>query len=162
VSAHLAILLSAAFSLGLCGCESLPPSHAHVRAAPKGEQAGLVAVLSSVSLGKIAGPPEEVTNRIVRMLDDASRRASIALLNYETEDFDYRLQSVMKIERRGTAVNLHYSWWLFDRDGALAGRSSGTATFQATAAGLDLWGQVPYSTLREIAERGVETALNRR
>jgi hypothetical protein len=138
------------------------PSDALVRAAPKGEQVGLVTALSSVSLGRIAGPPEEITKRIVGMLDDASRRASIALLNYETEDFDYRLQSVMKIERRGKTANLQYTWWLFDRDGALAGRASGMAAFPVAGTGSDLWSQVPDSALREIAERGVEAALNRR
>jgi hypothetical protein len=123
---------------------------------------GLVTVLSSVSLGKIAGPPEHVSNRIVQMLDLASRRASIALLNYETEDFDYRLQGMVKIERRGKAGNLNYAWWLFDRDGALVGRSSGTETFSPAATDSDLWSQVQDSSLRRIAERGVEAALNRR
>jgi uncharacterized protein YkwD len=120
-------------------------------AAPKPR--GFLTLTASVVLGPIAGPPKPVADRLVRMLDAASRRAGLALLNYEGAKGDYRLQGDMNAVREGSSVKLVYSWQVFDGTGAMAGSTSGSVPVPGE--GLAPWGDVKEPALKLIAGQGI-------
>ena len=155
-----ALLFNSTAGLGGCGSWfSSLPSLGSTTVQP---QASLVTVLSSVSLEPISGPPSPVSDRLVHMLDEESRRANIALLNYGGAEGDYRLHGDLKIARRKNIIKVSYDWRLTDRNGALAGHSSGTEDIAAPGGSSDLWTQVPDDTLQRVAEKGIAAAINRR
>jgi uncharacterized protein YkwD len=114
---------------------------------------GLLTVTASVALGPIAGPPKPVADRLVRMLDAASRRAGLALLNYEGAIGDYRLQGDMNAVQDGSSVKLLYSWQVFDRMGAVTGSTSGSVPVPSQA--LTPWSGVKEPALKLIAGQGI-------
>ncbi len=130
--------------------------------AAKPEPQGLVTVVSAVALEPIAGAPKEVSERMARMLDAASQRAQIALLNYEGAEGDYRLRGDLKASRQQNSIKVTYSWQVFDRTGTVVGRRSGSESAAGAAAGSDLWGAVPEAALQAIAEQGIAAVVNRR
>ncbi len=152
-----AVLLLATASFGLAGCGSWFPSTeflSGISKAPAGpEPDGFLAVTASVALGPLAGPPQSVSDRLIRMLDGASRPAGLALLNYYGAEGDYRLQGDLKAVRQGNLVKLIYSWQVFDRAGARLGEASGTEIVPVT--GADPWGEVTDFTLEVIANQGI-------
>jgi uncharacterized protein YkwD len=114
---------------------------------------GALNVNASVVLGRIAGAPQPVLDRMVRMLDAASRRADMALLNYNGAQGDYRLQGDLIADLQGNKVRLSYRWQVLDKAGAELGRIAGALMLSGGAA--DPWGGISDTALQTIAEKGI-------
>jgi uncharacterized protein YkwD len=110
-------------------------------------------VTASVALGRIAGAPQPVFDRMVRMLDAASRRANLALLNYNGAQGDYRIQGDLIADRQGNKIRLSYRWLVLDKTGAELGRTAGAMLVPGTAA--DPWGEITDAALEAVAGRGI-------
>jgi uncharacterized protein YkwD len=147
-----ALLLIAAF-FELAGTDLLTSTSAASEPKPQ----GFFTVISSVALGPITGPPKSVSDRLVRVLNTASQRAELALMNYDGAEGDYRLQGDLKVVRQGNEIQVMYAWQVFDRKGARVEGASGTETVPGT--GVDLWNGLPDATLQVIAERGVAAVV---
>jgi uncharacterized protein YkwD len=151
------LLWAAAASLGLTGCGSLMPSAEVLSSAPAAAAEtgpeGILAVTASLALGNIFGAPQQVTDRMVRMLDAASRRADLALLNYTGAQGDYRLQGDLRADMQGYKIRVSYRWQVFDRTGVKLAGIAGAEMVSGTDA--DLWGAVSDATLQSIAGRGI-------
>lgn len=158
-----AVLLLATAFVGLTGCGSLLPSTELLsgtsKAPAKPEPEGFISVAASVALRPIAGLPQSLSDRMVRMLDAASRRAGLALLNYEGAEGDYRLQGDLKAVRQRNKVKVIYSWQVFDRTGTRVGSTSGSETLPAT--GADPWSEVTEPILQVIANQGIAAVEQR-
>jgi uncharacterized protein YkwD len=151
------VLLCAAASFGLTGCGSLMPStevlsSTPAAAAERGPE-GILAVTASVALGNIFGAPQAVTDRMVRMLDAASRGADLALLNYSGAQADYRLQGDLRADVQGYKIRVSYRWQVFNRAGVKLAGIAGAEMVSGNPA--DLWGGVTDATLQAIAGRGI-------
>jgi uncharacterized protein YkwD len=152
-----AVILLAAASFELAGCGSWLPSMdvlgGSSKAPAEPEPEGLIIYSASVALGPIKGPPQAVSDRIVRMLNAASERDGLALLNSEGAAGDYRLQGDLKAIRQGNKVKVIYRWQVFDRTGARMTNASGTETVPAV--GGDPWSEIPAPTLQVIADQAI-------
>jgi uncharacterized protein YkwD len=87
------------------------------------------------------------------MLDAASRRADLALLNYSGAQGDYRLQGDLRADLQGYKIRVSYRWQVFNKTGAKLAGIAGAEMVSSTAG--DLWGGVTDAALQAIAERGV-------
>lgn len=118
---------------------------------------GFLSFSATVALEPITGPPQSVSARIVRLLDAASQREQLALLNYDGAKADYRLQGDLQAIHEENSVKVMYSWLVFDQTGELIGSTSGTKTLTST--GADPWNEVPESALKAIAEQGIAAVI---
>jgi uncharacterized protein YkwD len=94
---------------------------------------------------------------MVRMLDAASRRANLALLNYNGAQGDYQLQGDLTADSQGNKIRLSFRWRVLDKTGTELGRVAGAQLVPGTAA--DPWGEIPDAALQAIAEKGIAMAL---
>jgi uncharacterized protein YkwD len=131
---------------------SAPPAAAQQKA-----EAATLTITASVALGRILGAPKPVTERMVRMLDAASRRANLALLNYSGADGDYRLQGDLRADAQGNKIRLSYRWLVFNKSGVELGRVAGAEMVAGNAA--DPWGDITDAALQAVAERGMTVIL---
>ena len=118
---------------------------------------GFLSFSGTVALEPITGPPPSVSARIVRLLDAASQREQLALLNYDGAKADYRLQGDLQAIHEENSVKVMYSWLVFDQTGELIGSTSGTKILTST--GADPWSEVPESALKAIAEQGIAAVI---
>ncbi len=118
---------------------------------------GAITVTASVALGPIVGAPKPVIERVIRMLDAASRRADLALLNYSGAQGDYRLQGDLKADMQGSKIRISYRWLVFDKSRAELGRVAGAQTVPGTAA--DPWGEISDAVLETMAQRAMAVVL---
>jgi uncharacterized protein YkwD len=154
------VLLWGAAVFGLTGCGSLMPSTEVLStassvqpAAAEAQTDGTLAVTASVALGPIFGAPKPVTDRMVRMLDAASRRADVALLNYSGAQGDYRLQGDLRADVQGNKVRFSYRWQVFGKTGAKLESIAGAEMLPNT--GADLWDEISDAALQSVAGRGI-------
>jgi uncharacterized protein YkwD len=130
-----------------------PAAKAAIRPKPQ----GLLTVTASVALGPIAGPPKPVSLRLVRMLDAESRRAGLALLNFEGAKADYRLQGDLNAIEQGGFVKLVYSWQVFNRMGTVVGGNSGSIPVLGKAG--VIWSEVNEPVLKTVAAQGIAAVM---
>jgi uncharacterized protein YkwD len=156
-----AALLLIAASFGLAGCGPWLPSTALLSgtatATTESKPEGFLKVISNVALGPITGPPKLVSDRLVRVLNTASQRAELALMNYDGAEGDYRLEGDIQAVRQGSEIKVIYAWQVFDQKGARVEGASGTETVPGS--GVDVWNGLPDPTLQVIAERGVAAVV---
>lgn len=154
-----ALLLLAAGSLILPGCgswlSSKEPSRSEV-STPVDE--GIYTARSTVALGRLTGPPQSVTDRIVRILDASSQRASLALLNYDGADGDFRLEGEFDAQPLKNKIKITYKWRVLDRDGTPREGSSGSKIVPGSST--EPWLSATDVVLESIVEQGI-TALTR-
>jgi uncharacterized protein YkwD len=91
------------------------------------------------------------------MLDGASRRADLALLNYSGAEGDYRLQGDLRADAQRNKIRVSYRWLVFDKTGAELGRIAGAE--MVTGNLTDPWGDITDAALQAIAERGMAVVL---
>src|SRR5208337_4236956 len=141
----------------LTGCGSVLPSADLLSDTSRGPagagRARGITVAATVALGPITGAPKLASDRMVRMLDAASRRAGLALLNYDGAEGDFRLQGDLNAARQRNQIKVTYSWQVLDAKGVPVGGISGTETVPGTSA--DAWSNVTEPILRVIAEQGI-------
>jgi uncharacterized protein YkwD len=92
------------------------------------------------------------------MLDAESRRAGLALLNYEGAQADYRLQGDLNAVEQGGLVKVVFSWQVLNRMGAVAGSASGSVPVLGKAG--DPWSEVNEPVLKTIAGQGIAAVMH--
>jgi hypothetical protein len=132
-----------AFACGLSGC------------AGSGAAGGSFAMAgggATVAFESIDGPPPQVFDRMVGVLDSESKLRNLSIVSREGSA-SYRVRSYLSAQvSRGRAV-IAWVWDVYDRDQQRALRLSGEEP--AGKAGRDPWGAADDLVLRKIAQAGL-------
>lgn len=138
-----------AIAAGLAGCVSngnSGPSNAYA-------QMGSGA---TVTFESIDGPPPQVFDRMVSMLDSESRLRNVAVVSREAPA-SYRVRSYLAAQIRGGKTTIAWVWDVYDQNQQRALRLSGEEP--AGKSSRDAWAQADDVVLRRIAQAGL-TGLN--
>jgi hypothetical protein len=149
-------LIQAALSLtvafGLAGCANVPNSGGAMNA-----QASLsTASGPTVAFESIDGPPPQVFDRMVNLLDSEARLRNLAVVSRK-DSAAFRVRSYLAAQVRGGQTSIAWVWDVYDRDQNRALRLSGEE--QAGKGGRDAWATADDLVLRRIAQAGL-TGLN--
>jgi hypothetical protein len=137
-----ALLLSAACALG--GCASGSATSGSFAMAGGGDS-------PTIAFESIDGPPPQVFDRMVSVLDSETKLRSLQVVSRETPAA-YRVRSYLAAEVvRGKTV-IAWVWDVYDRDQQRALRLSGEEP--AGKAGRDPWTAADDLVLRKIAQAG--------
>ncbi|MET0443206.1 MAG: hypothetical protein ABW151_01400 [Pseudorhodoplanes sp.] len=149
-----AILLGV--TLGLGGCMSTQDG------GPMNAQASMnTASMSSasgptVTFESIDGPPPQVFERMVSVLDSEAKLRNVAVVSRK-DSAAFRVRSYLSAQIRGHNTSIAWVWDVYDREQNRAFRLSGE---ESTGKGSrDAWGTADDVTLRRIAQAGL-TGLN--
>jgi hypothetical protein len=106
----------------------------------------------TIAFESIDGPPPQVFDRMVGVLDSESKLRNLAIVSREGQAA-YRVRSYLAAQVvRGRAV-IAWVWDVYDRDQQRTLRLSGEEP--AGKAGRDAWGSVDDMVLRKIAQAGL-------
>ncbi|WP_441279604.1 hypothetical protein AB7783_29605 [Tardiphaga sp. 172_B4_N1_3] len=149
-------LIQAALSLtvafGLAGCANVPNSGGAMNA-----QASLSTPTgATVAFESIDGPPPQVFDRMVNLLDSEARLRNLAVVSRK-DSAAFRVRSYLAAQVRGGQTSIAWVWDVYDRDQNRALRLSGEE--QAGKGGRDAWATADDLVLRRIAQAGL-TGLN--
>lgn len=140
-----ALLLSV--TLGLGGCMSTQgggPMNAQASMSP--------ASGPTVAFESIDGPPPQVFERMVNVLDSEAKLRSLAVVSRK-DSAAFRVRSYLSAQVRGHNTSIAWVWDVYDRDQNRAFRLSGE---EATGKGnRDAWSTADDLTLRRIAQAGL-------
>jgi hypothetical protein len=107
---------------------------------------------ATVAFESIDGPPPQVFDRMVGVLDSEARVRNIAVVSREGSAA-YRVRSYLSAQIRGGRTMIAWVWDVYDRDQQRALRLSGE---EATGKpGRDAWAQADDMVLRRIAQSGL-------
>ena len=107
---------------------------------------------STVAFESIDGPPPQVFDRLVNVLDSESKLRSLSIVSREGAA-TYRVRSYLSAQvNRGRAV-IAWVWDVYDRDQQRALRLSGEEP--GGKAGRDAWAAADDLMLRKIAQAGL-------
>jgi hypothetical protein len=152
--ARAALLLAVVCGLssGLGGCANVGsasgPSNAQ---ASMGSPTGATVAFESVD-----GPPPQVFDRLVNLLDSEARLRNLAVVSRQ-DSAAYRVRSYLAAQISGRRTTIAWVWDIYDRDQQRALRLTGEE--QAGKSGRDAWGAADDVVLRRIAQAGL-TGLN--
>ena len=136
-----AVLLAMAFGLG--GCAS------------GGAGSGSFAMASdgpTVAFESIDGPPPQVFDRMVNVLDSESKLRNLSIVSREGAA-SYRVRSYLSAQVSRGRTTIAWVWDVYDRDQQRALRVSGEEP--AGKAGRDPWTAADDLVLRKIAQAGL-------
>lgn len=147
--ASAALLLVTA--LGLGGCANVAntsstsgPSAAFAQApAPGG---------ATVAFESVDGPPPQVFDRLVNLLDSEARLRNIAVVSRQ-DSAAYRVRSYLAAQIRGGKTSIAWVWDVYDRDQQRALRLAGEEP--TGRGGADAWATADDLVLRRIAQAGL-------
>ncbi|MFZ5735773.1 MAG: hypothetical protein ACOY6K_02665 [Pseudomonadota bacterium] len=105
---------------------------------------------SGVAFESIDGPPPQVFDRMVAVLDSESKLRHIPVVSREG-GAAYRVRSYLSAQVRGNRTNIAWVWDVYDRNQQRALRLSGE---EPAGNGRDAWGQADDVVLRRIAQAG--------
>lgn len=115
---------------------------------------------STVAFESVDGPPPQVFERLVRVIDSESQTRSLAVVSREAPAA-YRIRTYLSAQvRRGKTV-IAWVWDVYDRNQERAIRLSGEEV--AGKPGRDAWAVADDALLRRIAQAGLNgltSALN--
>jgi hypothetical protein len=132
-----------AFACGLSGCASSGAAGGSFAMAGGG---------ATVAFESIDGPPPQVFDRMVGVLDSESKLRNLSIVSREGSA-SYRVRSYLSAQvSRGRTV-IAWVWDVYDRDQQRALRLSGEEP--AGKAGRDPWGAADDLVLRKIAQAGL-------
>jgi hypothetical protein len=135
------MLLAMLCELGGCAAGSAPSNS--LASAPGG---------TTVAFESIDGPPPQVFDRMVGVLDSEAKLRNIAVVSREGSAA-YRVRSYLSAQIRGGRTIIAWVWDVYDRDQQRALRLSGE---EATGKpGRDAWTQADDLVLRRIAQAGL-------
>lgn len=140
-----AILLGA--TLGLGGCVSNSgggPMNAQASMSPAGG--------ATIAFESIDGPPPQVFERMVSVLESEAKLRSLAVVSRNTSAA-FRVRSYLSAQVRGRNTSIAWVWDVYDRDQQRAFRLSGEE--QTGKGNRDAWGTADDLTLRRIAQSGL-------
>ncbi|MGX7744424.1 hypothetical protein [Rhodopseudomonas parapalustris] len=136
---HTALLLALLTGLAGCVTEGGPG------AGPMASAGG-----TGVAFESIDGPPPQVFDRMVAVLDSESKLRHIPVVSREG-GAAYRVRSYLSAQVRGNRTNIAWVWDVYDRNQQRALRLSGE---EPAGNGRDAWSQADDVVLRRIAQAG--------
>jgi hypothetical protein len=107
---------------------------------------------ATVAFESIDGPPPQVFDRMVNLLDSESKLRNVAVVSRQAPAA-YRVRSYLAAHIRGGRTTIAWVWDVYDRDQQRALRLSGEES--AGKAGRDAWAQADDLVLRRIAQAGL-------
>jgi hypothetical protein len=140
-----AVLLALLCGLGsgLGGCASGGPAGNAFASAGGG---------ATVAFESIDGPPPQVFDRMVNLLDSESKLRNVAIVSREGSAA-YRIRSYLAAQVSRGRTTIAWVWDVYDRDQQRAIRLSGEEA--AGKAGRDAWAAADDVVLRRIAQAGL-------
>lgn len=106
----------------------------------------------TVAFESVDGPPPQVFERMVNVLDSEAKLRSLAVVSRK-DSAAFRVRSYLSAQVRGHNTSIAWVWDVYDRDQNRAFRLSGE---EATGKGSrDAWGTADDVTLRRIAQAGL-------
>jgi hypothetical protein len=136
-----ALLLGALSGLG--GCASGGPAGNAFASAGGG---------ATLAFESIDGPPPQVFDRMVNLLDSESKLRNLAIVSRESAAA-YRIRSYLAAQVSRGRTTIAWVWDVYDRDQQRALRLSGEEP--AGKAGRDAWAAADDVVLRRIAQAGL-------
>ncbi|MEW6642527.1 MAG: hypothetical protein AB1586_18620 [Pseudomonadota bacterium] len=124
----------------------------------QGPMAAMAAVPASsggpqtVSFESIDGPPPQVFDRFVRVLDSEAQTRNVTIVSREGAAA-YRIRGYLAAQVRGGRSTIAWVWDVYDRNQQRALRLSGEEA--GGKAGQDAWGVADEALLRRIAQTGL-------
>ena len=137
------IIATAASALGGCA-SSGGSSGAFAMASPSDSP--------TVAFDSIDGPPPQVFDRMVSVLDSETKMRNLAIVSRE-DQAAYRVRSYLSAEVAHGKAMIAWVWDVYDRDQQRAMRISGEEP--AGKAGRDAWAAADDMVLRRIAQAGL-------
>ena len=128
---------------GLGGCASGGPAGGAFAQAGGG---------ATVTFESIDGPPPQVFDRMVNVLDSESKLRNLSIVSREGAAA-YRVRSYLSAQVSRGRTTIAWVWDVYDRDQQRALRLSGEEP--AGKAGRDAWGAADDLVLRRIAQAGL-------
>ncbi len=107
---------------------------------------------ATVTFESIDGPPPQVFDRMVNLLDSESRLRNVAIVSREGSAA-YRIRSYLAAQVSRGRTTIAWVWDVYDRDQQRALRLSGEEP--AGKAGRDAWAAADDVVLRRIAQAGL-------
>src|SRR3954463_12269195 len=107
---------------------------------------------ASVAFESIDGPPPQVFDRMVNLLDSESKLREVAIVSREGSA-SYRIRSYLAAQVSRGRTTIAWVWDVYDRDQQRAIRLSGEEP--AGKAGRDAWAAADDVVLRRIAQAGL-------
>ena len=145
-NAFAVLLLAMAYGLiacGLGGCASVGPGIGAFTQAGSG---------ATVAFESIDGPPPQVFDRMVDVLDSESKLRNLSIVSREGAA-SYRVRSYLAAQVSRGRTTIAWGWDVYDRDQQRALRLSGEEP--AGRAGRDAWSAADDLVLRKIAQAGL-------
>jgi hypothetical protein len=137
-----AMLIAGLCALGGCAGGGAPAAGAFASAG-----AG-----ATVAFESIDGPPPQVFERMVNLLDSESKLRNLAMVSRESAA-SYRIRSYLAAQVSRGRTTIAWVWDVYDRDQQRALRLSGEEP--AGKAGRDAWAAADDVVLRRIAQAGL-------
>ncbi|KPF99189.1 hypothetical protein IP86_09715 [Rhodopseudomonas sp. AAP120] len=107
---------------------------------------------STIAFDSIDGPPPQVFDRMVSVLDSEAKLRRVAVVSREG-GAAYRVRSYLSAQVRGNRTNIAWVWDVYDRNQQRALRLSGEEP--TGRGGRDAWDQADDTVLRRIAQAGL-------
>jgi hypothetical protein len=107
----------------------------------------------TVAFESIDGPPPQIFDRMVNLLDSEAKLRHLAVVSRESAAA-YRVRSYLAAQIRGGKTTLAWVWDVYDRDQQRALRLSGEEQ-TGRPAGRDAWAVADDLVLRRIAQAGL-------
>jgi hypothetical protein len=152
--ARAALLLAVVCGLGssLGGCANVGSA-----GGPSNAQASMASPTgATVAFESIDGPPPQVFDRLVNLLDSEARLRNLSVVSRQ-DSAAYRVRSYLAAQVSGGRTIIAWVWDVYDRDQQRALRLTGEE--QAGKSGRDAWAAADDVVLRRIAQAGL-TGLN--
>lgn len=108
---------------------------------------------STIAFDSIDGPPPQVFDRMVSVLDSEAKLRRVAVVSREGAAA-YRVRSYLSAQVRGNRTNIAWVWDVYDRNQQRTLRLSGEEP-TGRSGGRDAWGQADDTVLRRIAQAGL-------
>lgn len=132
---------------GLGGCANVGAASGNVANAQASMGNGATVAFESVD-----GPPPQVFERLVSLLDSEARLRNLAVVSRQ-EGAAYRVRSYLSAQIRGGRNNIAWVWDVYDRDQQRTLRLTGEE--QTGKSGGDAWAAADDLVLRRIAQAGL-------
>jgi hypothetical protein len=140
-----AAMLFSAVALGGCATDNSGPSSAFAMApAPDG---------ATIAFDQIDGPPPQIFDRLVNVLDSESKLRSLAIVSREGSAA-YRVRGYLSAQVVSSKTAIAWVWDVYDRNQQRALRLSGSEPI-ANGSSRDPWSAADDLVLRKIAQAGL-------
>lgn len=153
IPGRIRVLLVLAVAGALSGCAGgLDQGPAATAAGPMAAMASASGGAQTVTFESIDGPPPQVFDRFVRVLDSEAQTRNVTIVSREASA-GYRIRSYLAAQVRGGRTTIAWVWDVYDGRQQRALRLSGEEA--GGKAGRDAWATADDQLLRRIAQTGL-------